>query len=50
MRVCANAENGYATIGQFAPGIKNPEYRNEITQGLAELRVVLDVLQQRLHT
>jgi hypothetical protein len=48
MRVCAKAEDGYATIAGFVPEVNNPEHRNHITQRLAELRAVLDVLQQRL--
>src|SRR4051794_17014067 len=49
MRVCAKAEDGYATIARFVPEVRNPEHRSHITQKLAELRAVLDVLQQKLH-
>src|SRR6476469_1586792 len=49
LSLCAKAEDGYATIARFVPVVNNPEQRNEITQSLAELRAVLDVLQQRLH-
>lgn len=48
MRVCSKAEDGYATIARFVPEVNNPEHRSHITQRLAELRAVLDVLQQRL--
>jgi hypothetical protein len=48
MRVCAKAEDGYATIARFVPEVNNPEHRNHITQRLEELRAVLDLLQQRL--
>jgi hypothetical protein len=49
IRVCAKAEDGYATIARFVPEIKNPEHRSHITQKLAGLRAFLDVLQQKLH-
>src|SRR4051794_15843777 len=49
MTACAKAEDGYGTIARFALDVTDTEHRNEIRQKLAELRVVLDALQQRLH-
>ena len=36
MRVCAKAEDGYATIARFLPVVNNPGHRNHITQRLTE--------------
>ncbi len=42
-RLFGLAEQGYATITRFLPGVQNPEQRNEIEQKLTDLRARLDV-------
>jgi hypothetical protein len=43
-RVRAKAEQGYATISRFLPGVHNPQQRDDIERKLNNLRSTLDSL------
>jgi hypothetical protein len=47
--VLAKAEEGYATIARFLPGVEDAQHRKEIERRLNDLRTTLDIVKAEFH-